>query len=167
MREVKSDWTVRWEERLVLKTKAILPHGRGTGMIWRRSRWALGRWWSLHPRGSGVRFRTATWSRLCCHRCRWKCHSVFSGVPSKSLPLAKSRVFSPKPCSLAKWAPDVSMYKTRARATSQTVSRCGLAVRRQAGKRKDLGSIQLRLSFLFRKVVVCGHCLVTLSITSY
>ena len=47
------------------------------------------------------------------------------------------------------------------------VSRFGLAVRRSAGKRKDLGSIPLRLSFLFRKVVVCGHCLVTLSITSY
>ena len=37
----------------------------------------------------------------------------------------------------------------------------------KAGKRKDLGSIPLRLSFLFKKVVVCGHCLVTLSITSY
>ena len=36
-----------------------------------------------------------------------------------------------------------------------------------AGKRKDLASIPLRLSFLFKKVVVCGHCLVTLSITSY
>ena len=47
------------------------------------------------------------------------------------------------------------------------VSRFGLAVRRQAGKRKDLGSIPLRLSFLFKKVVVCGHCPVTLSITSY
>ena len=47
------------------------------------------------------------------------------------------------------------------------VSRFGLAVRRYAGKRKDLGSIPLRLSFLFKKVVVCGHCLVTLSITSY
>ena len=33
-------------------------------------------------------------------------------------------------------------------------------------KRKDLGSIPLRLSFLFKRVVVCGHCLVTLSITS-
>ena len=47
----------------------------------------------------------------------------------------------------------------------------GLAVRRKAGKREDLGSIlRLRLSFLFEKVVVCGHCqsrLVTLSITSY
>ena len=32
---------------------------------------------------------------------------------------------------------------------------------------KDLGSIPLRLSFLIKKVVVCGHCLVTLSITSY
>ena len=47
------------------------------------------------------------------------------------------------------------------------VSRFGLAVRRYAGKRKDLGSIPLRLSFLFRKVVVCGHHLVTVSITSY
>ena len=36
----------------------------------------------------------------------------------------------------------------------------------KAGKRKDLGSIPLRLPFLFKKVVVCGHCLVTLSITS-
>ena len=40
-------------------------------------------------------------------------------------------------------------------------------VKRWAGKQKDLGSIPLRLSFLFKKVVVCGHCLVTLSITSY
>ena len=47
------------------------------------------------------------------------------------------------------------------------VSRFGLAVRRKVGKRKDLGSIPLRLSFLFKKVVVCGHCLVTLTITSY
>ena len=31
-----------------------------------------------------------------------------------------------------------------------TVSRFGLAVRRKAGKRKDLGSIPLRLSFLFK-----------------
>ena len=35
------------------------------------------------------------------------------------------------------------------------------------GKQKDLGLIPLQLSFLFRKVVVCGHCLVTLSLTSY
>ena len=28
-------------------------------------------------------------------------------------------------------------------------------------KQKDLGSIPLRLSFLFKKVVDCGHCLVT------
>ena len=33
------------------------------------------------------------------------------------------------------------------------------------GKEKGLGSILLRLSFLFEKVVVCGHCLVTLSLT--
>ena len=47
------------------------------------------------------------------------------------------------------------------------VSRFGLAVRRLAGTRKDFGLIPLRLSLLFKKVVVCGHCLVTLSITSY
>ena len=41
----------------------------------------------------------------------------------------------------------------------------GLAVLRQAGKQRDLGSNPLRLSFLFKKVVVCGHCLVTLSLT--
>ena len=41
----------------------------------------------------------------------------------------------------------------------------GLAVRRWAGKQKDLGSI--RLSLPSEKVVVCGHCLVTLSITIY
>ena len=34
-------------------------------------------------------------------------------------------------------------------------------------KQKDLGLIPLRLSLLFKKVVVCGHCLVTVSITSY
>ena len=49
--------------------------------------------------------------------------------------------------------------------SEKNVSRFGLAVRRYAGKRKDLGSIPLRLSFLFKKVVVCGHCLVTLSLT--
>ena len=46
------------------------------------------------------------------------------------------------------------------------VSRFGLAVRRHAGKQKGrFGSIPLRLSLLFKKVVVCGHCLVTLSLT--
>ena len=45
------------------------------------------------------------------------------------------------------------------------VSRFGLAVRRKAGKQKGLGSIPLRLSLLFKSVVVCGHCLVTLSLT--
>ena len=48
--------------------------------------------------------------------------------------------------------------------TCVLVSRCGPAVRRQAGQQKDLGLIPLQLSFLFQKVVVCGHCLVTLSI---
>ena len=48
---------------------------------------------------------------------------------------------------------------------SISVSRFGLG---EVGKRKDLGSIpRLRLFFLSKKVVVCGHCLVTLSITSY
>ena len=63
------------------------------------------------------------------------------------------------------------------------MSRFGLAARYLAGKRKDLGSIPPRLSFFFmkkkerkekrkkkekekKKDVVCGHCLVTLSITS-
>ena len=45
------------------------------------------------------------------------------------------------------------------------VSRFGPAVKRQPGKQKGLGSIPLRLSFLFKKGVVCGHCLVTLSLT--
>ena len=43
-------------------------------------------------------------------------------------------------------------------------SRFGPAVRRWDGKQKDLGSIPLRLSFLFKTVVVCGHCLVILSL---
>ena len=47
------------------------------------------------------------------------------------------------------------------------VSRFGLAVGCYAGKRKGLGSIPLQLSFLIKTVVVCGRCLVTLSITSY
>ena len=37
------------------------------------------------------------------------------------------------------------------------MGRFGLAVRRYAGKKKDLGSIT--------PVVVCGHCLVTVSFT--
>jgi len=44
------------------------------------------------------------------------------------------------------------------------MSRFGLAVKRLAC-RQDLGSIPFRLSFFFKKVVVCGHCLVTLSLT--
>ena len=39
-------------------------------------------------------------------------------------------------------------------------------VREGSGKQRDLGSIPLRLSVLFKKAVVCGYCLVTLSITS-
>ena len=48
--------------------------------------------------------------------------------------------------------------------SAQAESRFGLAVRRQAGKRKDLGSIPLLLSFS-SEVVVYGHGLVTLSLT--
>ena len=50
-------------------------------------------------------------------------------------------------------------------ALKSNVSRFGLAVRRYAGKQKGLGSNLLRFSFLFKKVVVCGHCLVSLSLT--
>ena len=45
------------------------------------------------------------------------------------------------------------------------VSRSGTAVRHSAGKQKGLGLILLRLSLPFKKVVVNGHCLVTLSLT--
>ena len=34
-----------------------------------------------------------------------------------------------------------------------------------AGKQRDVGSNPLRLSFLFKGVVVCGHCLLTSSLT--
>ncbi len=47
--------------------------------------------------------------------------------------------------------------------TLATVSRCGLAVRRLAGKQKDLGSIRFGSPFSsLQKIVVYGHCLVTL-----
>ena len=44
------------------------------------------------------------------------------------------------------------------------VCRFGPAVR-QANKQKGLGSIPLGLYLLFKKVVVCGQCLVILSLT--
>ena len=50
----------------------------------------------------------------------------------------------------------------------QTVSlirQFGLAVKHYAGKQKGLSSIPLQLSFLVRKVVVCGCYLVTRSFT--
>ena len=46
-----------------------------------------------------------------------------------------------------------------------TVSQFRLVVRCYAGKQKDLSSILLWFSLLFKRVVVCGHCLVTLSLT--
>ena len=48
---------------------------------------------------------------------------------------------------------------------SDCARRFGPAVKRYAGKQKGFGSIPLSHSFLFKKVVVCGHCLVTLSLT--
>ena len=51
--------------------------------------------------------------------------------------------------------------KRRKRVSEHLVSRCGLAVRRWAGKQKDLGSIRFGSPFSSR-VVVYGHCLVTL-----
>ena len=48
---------------------------------------------------------------------------------------------------------------------AEVVSRFGLAVRRQDGKQKGLGSSPLQLFLLFKKIVVCGHCHVTLSLT--
>ena len=44
---------------------------------------------------------------------------------------------------------------------TQQVSRCGLVVRRLAGKQKDLGSTLFGSPFS-SKIVVYGHCLVTL-----
>ena len=41
----------------------------------------------------------------------------------------------------------------------------GLTLRRYTGKLKSHGSIPFRLSFLFKRVVVCGHCHVTVSLT--
>ena len=46
------------------------------------------------------------------------------------------------------------------------MSQFGLVVRHWAGKREDLNLILLWLSFFFKKVVVCGYNLMTLSITS-
>jgi len=50
----------------------------------------------------------------------------------------------------------------RAELYREHQGRFGPAVRRYAGKQKGLGSIPLRLSFLFEKVVACELCLVTL-----
>ena len=47
------------------------------------------------------------------------------------------------------------------KVTGRVVRRCGLAVRRKAGQRKDLDSIRFGSSFS-SKIVVYGHCLVTL-----
>ena len=51
-----------------------------------------------------------------------------------------------------------SSFKAPLKTHLLNVSRFGLAVRRLACKRKGHGSIPLRLSFLFRMVVVCGLC---------
>ena len=45
------------------------------------------------------------------------------------------------------------------------VSQFGLAVMHWASKQKGISLIPLWLSLLFKKVVICRHCLVTLSLT--
>ena len=47
-----------------------------------------------------------------------------------------------------------AVFEKPERSKSIPVSRFGLAVRRWAGKQEDVCSIPIRLSFLFRKVVV-------------
>ena len=56
-----------------------------------------------------------------------------------------------------------SSAKSATPLPSPHVSQCGLAVRRLAGKQKDLGSIRFGSSFSsLQKIMVYGHCLVTL-----
>ena len=56
-----------------------------------------------------------------------------------------------------------TLIQSRQVTSAWLVRRFDLAVRRQAGKQKGLGSI--RLSLFFKKVAGCGYCLVTLSLT--
>ena len=53
-------------------------------------------------------------------------------------------------------------FKGAVAAKLCNLSRCGLAVRRYAGKQKDLGSILFFGSPFSSKMVVYGHCVVTL-----
>ena len=65
------------------------------------------------------------------------------------------------------WVPVTSHNQAKIKSANTcskvTVSRFGLAVRHYAGKQKDRGSISL--SPFCTKIVVCGHCLVTLPLT--
>ena len=54
--------------------------------------------------------------------------------------------------------------KTNHRRPRRQLGLSGKGVR-LASSEKDLGSIPFRLSSLFKTVVVCRHCLVTLSFT--
>ena len=85
-------------------------------------------------------------------------HSVWGKLHNIKMSLFLKTAKQAAPFSCAIWPPTMAPLM---------VSRFGLALRHLAGMRKDFGLIPLRLSLLFKKVVVCGHCLVTLSITSY
>ena len=55
--------------------------------------------------------------------------------------------------------------RSKANTVAGIVSRLGLVVRRSAGKRKDVGSIPRFGSPFSAKIVIYGHCLVTLPCT--
>ena len=87
-------------------------------------------------------------------------------------PRTATSTFTQLLSSVSRQSMDVHIRKSlnracikRAISSYKKANRFGLAVRREAGKQKGLASISLRLSLLFKKVVVCGHCLVTLSLT--
>ena len=74
----------------------------------------------------------------------------FQGSEQDELDLKKKDIKKSAPCF-------------QRRIGSENVSRCGLAVWRLAGKQKDLGSIRFGSPFSsIKKIVVYGHCLVTL-----
>ena len=72
-------------------------------------------------------------------------------IPYRPLSTPVKPVYRHKPPALFNRHPELNT----------SVIRCGLAVRRYAGKQKDLGSIRFRPPFS-SKIVVYGHCLVTL-----
>ena len=90
------------------------------------------------------------------HHSKWKTNQRWNVVLKKKTNHIQLRVCQCLPPKL---------LLKRAFLQTETVNRFGLAVRRWACKQNSLGSISLQLSFLFKKVVVWGHCLVTLSLT--